>query len=354
MILEETLEKIKKPSQEAMERCRQHWDSIAKPLHSLGKLEDALVRIAGMTGNERIHLDKKALVVMCADNGVVEEGVTQSGQEVTAIVSENMLSGKATSSIMCRSTGADIFPVDIGIARDTSLRNEKVAYGTKNMAKGPAMTRQEAVQAIETGIRIVRELKEKGYQILATGEMGIGNTTTSSAVASVLLGEDPKVMTGKGAGLTKKGLQKKVQVIREAVERMQPDKTDAIDVLSKVGGLDIAGLAGVYLGGAIYRIPVLIDGFISAVAALVAVRLVPECAGYILPSHLSDEPASRKILDALEKKPFLTCGMCLGEGTGAVAAMPLLEMGLQVYRKMGTFDDIHVEQYEVLDGKDER
>ena len=135
MILEETLEKIKKPSQEAMERCRQHWDSIAKPLHSLGKLEDALVRIAGMTGNERIHLDKKALVVMCADNGVVEEGVTQSGQEVTAIVSENMLSGKATSSIMCRSTGADIFPVDIGIARDTSLRNEKVAYGTKNMAK---------------------------------------------------------------------------------------------------------------------------------------------------------------------------------------------------------------------------
>ena len=188
MILEETLEKIKKPSQEAMERCRQHWDSIAKPLHSLGKLEDALVRIAGMTGNERIHLDKKALVVMCADNGVVEEGVTQSGQEVTAIVSENMLSGKATSSIMCRSTGADIFPVDIGIARDTSLRNEKVAYGTKNMAKGPAMTRQEAVQAIETGIRIVRELKEKGYQILATGEMGIGNTTTSSALAAVFLG----------------------------------------------------------------------------------------------------------------------------------------------------------------------
>ena len=188
MILEETLEKIKKPSQEAMERCRQHWDSIAKPLHSLGKLEDALVRIAGMTGNERIHLDKKALVVMCADNGVVEEGVTQSGQEVTAIVSENMLSGKATSSIMCRSTGADIFPVDIGIARDTSLRNEKVAYGTKNMAKGPAMTRQEAVQAIETGIRIVRELKEKGYQILATGEMGIGNTTTSSAMAAVFLG----------------------------------------------------------------------------------------------------------------------------------------------------------------------
>ena len=230
----------------------------------------------------------------------------------------------------------------------------KVMYGTHNFAKEAAMTREEAVAAIEVGIQMVKKCAEAGYEILATGEMGIGNTTTSSAVVSVLLGEDPKVMTGKGAGLTKKGLRKKVQVIREAVERMQPDKTDAIDVLSKVGGLDIAGLAGVYLGGAIYRIPVLIDGFISAVAALVAVRLVPECAGYILPSHLSDEPASRKILDALEKKPFLTCGMCLGEGTGAVAAMPLLEMGLQVYRKMGTFDDIHVEQYEVLDGKDER
>ena len=230
----------------------------------------------------------------------------------------------------------------------------KVMYGTHNFAKEAAMTREEAVEAIEVGIQMVKKCAEAGYEILATGEMGIGNTTTSSAVASVLLGEDPKVMTGKGAGLTKKGLRKKVQVIREAVERMQPDKTDAIDVLSKVGGLDIAGLTGVYLGGAIYRIPVLIDGFISAVAALVAVRMVPECAGYILPSHLSDEPASRKILDALEKKPFLTCGMCLGEGTGAVAAMPLLEMGLQVYRKMGTFDDIHVEQYEVLDGKEER
>lgn len=246
MILEETLEKIKKPSQEAMERCRQHWDSIAKPLHSLGKLEDALVRIAGMTGNERIHLDKKALVVMCADNGVVEEGVTQSGQEVTAIVSENMLSGKATSSIMCRSTGADIFPVDIGIARDTSLRNEKVAYGTKNMAKGPAMTRQEAVQAIETGIRIVRELKEKGYQILATGEMGIGNTTTSSALAAVFLGIPVEAVTGRGAGLSTSGLTKKISAIHQAIQVNQPDPADGIDVLAKVGGFDLAGMAGLF------------------------------------------------------------------------------------------------------------
>ena len=312
MILEETLEKIKKPSQEAMERCRQHWDSIAKPLHSLGKLEDALVRIAGMTGNERIHLDKKALVVMCADNGVVEEGVTQSGQEVTAIVSENMLSGKATSSIMCRSTGADIFPVDIGIARDTSLRNEKVAYGTKNMAKGPAMTRQEAVQAIETGIRIVRELKEKGYQILATGEMGIGNTTTSSALAAVFLGIPVEAVTGRGAGF------------------------------------DLAGMAGLFLGGAAEGIPVVIDGIISEAAALAAYVICPNCVNYMIASHLSKEPAAQMILSKLGLDAMLDCEMHLGEGTGALTLFPILDLACVVYNSMSTFEEASIEQYEHL------
>ena len=348
MILEETLEKIKKPSQEAMERCRQHWDSIAKPLHSLGKLEDALVRIAGMTGNERIHLDKKALVVMCADNGVVEEGVTQSGQEVTAIVSENMLSGKATSSIMCRSTGADIFPVDIGIARDTSLRNEKVAYGTKNMAKGPAMTRQEAVQAIETGIRIVRELKEKGYQILATGEMGIGNTTTSSAVAAVLLGKPVEDMTGRGAGLTSEGLVRKINAIKKAIALNNPDRSDAIDVLAKVGGLDIAGMAGVFIGGAALGMPVVMDGFISCVSALIAIKICPQVSDHILASHVSKEPAAQLILKELGKEAIIHAGMCLGEGTGAVALFPMMDLSCAVYNSMSTFGDINVEQYEEL------
>ena len=332
-------EKIKPLDENAMEEARAHWMTVGKPLFSLGSLEDAVIQIAGIKGTSDFELRKRGLIIMCADNGVVEEGVTQTGQEVTAIVADNFTRGETSVCIMAEEAKVDLFPVDVGMATDVpsvTKKEYKVMYGTHNFAKEAAMTREEAVEAIEVGIQMVKKCAEAGYEILATGEMGIGNTTTSSAVASVLLGEDPKVMTGKGAGLTKKGLQKKVQVIREAVERMQPDKTD------------------VYLGGAIYRIPVLIDGFISAVAALVAVRLVPECAGYILPSHLSDEPASRKILDALEKKPFLTCGMCLGEGTGAVAAMPLLEMGLQVYRKMGTFDDIHVEQYEVLDGKDER
>ena len=349
MILEETLEKIKKPSQEAMERCRQHWDSIAKPLHSLGKLEDALVRIAGMTGNERIHLDKKALVVMCADNGVVEEGVTQSGQEVTAIVSENMLSGKATSSIMCRSTGADIFPVDIGIARDTSLRNEKVAYGTKNMAKGPAMTRQEAVQAIETGIRIVRELKEKGYQILATGEMGIGNTATSSAMAAALLKCEVPLVTGKGAGLSEKGLLHKQEVIGQAIRKYDLYEKDAFTILETVGGLDIAGLVGLCIGGAIYRIPIVLDGVISLVAALTAEKIAPGTKEYLLTSHQGKEPAAKFLLKALEKEAGLNAHMALGEGTGAVMMFPLLDMALRVYHAETTFFDIQVEQYQRFD-----
>ena len=338
-------------------KVQKNWDHVAKPLDGMGRFEALTAQIGAILGTEVLDLSKKAVLIFCADNGIVEEGISQSGQEVTTAVVQAM--GRNASSVgkMSAKAGAVTIPIDIGMSHKGSIpgvRNEKLRCGTRNFRREPAMTEEETVKAIATGIKLVQECKRDGYMLLATGEMGIGNTTNSSAVVSVLLGEDPKVMTGKGAGLTKKGLQKKVQVIREAVERMQPDKTDAIDVLSKVGGLDIAGLAGVYLGGAIYRIPVLIDGFISAVAALVAVRMVPECAGYILPSHLSDEPASRKILDALEKKPFLTCGMCLGEGTGAVAAMPLLEMGLQVYRKMGTFDDIHVEQYEVLDGKDER
>lgn len=350
-------EKIKPLDAAAMEQARARWMTVGKPLFSLGSLEDAVIQIAGIKRTSDFELRKRGLIIMCADNGVVAEGVTQTGQEVTAIVADNFTKGETSVCIMAEEANVDLFPVDVGMAVDVpsvTKKEDKVAYGTRNFAKEPAMTREEVVRAIQVGIRKVEACKEAGYEILATGEMGIGNTTTSSAVASVLLGEDPEVMTGKGAGLTKKGLQKKVQVIREAMERMQPDRTDVIDVLSKVGGLDIAGLVGVYLGGAVCRIPVVIDGFISAVAALAAVRLVPECAGFILPSHLSDEPASRKILNALEKKPFLTCGMCLGEGTGAVAVMPLLEMGLQVYRRMGTFDDIHVEQYEVLDGKESK
>ena len=334
MTLEETLEKIHPADKTAMEAALAHWNNIAMPLHSLGRLQDTVVRIAGMTGNARVDLKKKALVVMCADNGVVEEGVTQSGQEVTKIVAENFLKEKATASILCKKAG--IFPVDIGIATDSTILQHKVMYGTKNMAKEPAMTREQAVQALEVGIHMVEELKEKGYGIIATGEMGIGNTTTSSAVTAVLLEQDPAKVTG---------LKKKISVIRDAIALHKPKKEDPIDVLAKVGGLDIAGMAGVFLGGAACRIPVVADGFISCVAALCAIRICPAVKDYVITSHKSKEPATVMILEALDIPVFLDCDMCLGEGTGAVTIYPILDMALAVYGGMCTFSDNQMENY---------
>lgn len=213
------------------------------------------------------------------------------------------------------------------------------------------MTREKALQAIAVGIGLAGELKEKGYRLIATGEMGIGNTTTSSAVAAMLLERDPAEMTGRGAGLSDEGLERKVAVIREAAEKYRPECKDAVDVLAHVGGLDLAGLTGVFLGGAVWRIPVLIDGFISAAAALAAARIAPLAANFMLATHVSAEPAGRLLLDELGLKPFVTAGMCLGEGTGAVASIPLLDMALEVYTKMSTFQDIQIEDYKPLGGK---
>ena len=337
---------IKPIDEQAVMESQKRWNSIAKPLHSLGKLEDAIIRIAGITGDATMHLEKKGLVTMCADNGVVEEGVTQAGQEVTAIVTENFLTGAATASVMCKKVGADIFPVDIGVAVDTNAINRKIAYGTKNFAHTPAMTREEAEKAILVGIQMVQDLKEQGYGILATGEMGIGNTTTSSAVVSVLLGKPVEEMTGRGAGLNREGFNKKILTIKNAIQLHNPDSEDAIDVLSKVGGLDLAGIAGVFLGGAIYRVPILIDGFISAAGALCAARICPKTKDFMLATHVSKEPAAVMILKELGLEAPLHCDMCLGEGTGAVAFYPILDLANEVYTKMSTFEDIKVEQYE--------
>ena len=351
MKLEETLQKIGPADRISTEEARARWRTVGKPLFSLGKLEDAIIRMAGIKGSSSYTLEKKALVILCADNGVVEEGVTQTGQEVTAIVTENFTKKAASVCFMSEAAGVDLFPVDIGVARDVDhvTRPEyKVAYGTKNMTREPAMTREEAERAILTGVRLVQELAEKGYDIIATGEMGIGNTTTSSAVVSVLLGRDPEEVTGRGAGLSTEGLRRKVDAIRRAVRINAPHASDAADVLAKVGGLDIAGLAGVFLGGAVCHIPIVIDGFISSAAALCAARMAPACADYMMPSHRSNEPAGGIVLEALGLSPFIDCGMSLGEGSGAVAVLPLLEMGLEVYNRMSTFEEIRVEQYEEL------
>ena len=216
------------------------------------------------------------------------------------------------------------------------------------MTKGPAMTREEAQQALETGISMVEELKNKGYSLIATGEMGIGNTTTSSAVASVLLNEEVEKMTGRGAGLSSEGMTRKINAIKKAIEINQPDPTDGVDVLSKVGGFDIAGMAGIFIGGAVYGVPIVIDGFISAVAALAAARICPLVKEYMLASHVSKEPAAHLILEALGLSAPLHCGMCLGEGTGAVVLFPILDLACGVYNGMSTFQDIQVEEYKPL------
>lgn len=348
MNLQETIEKIMPLDESAMKDAKKRWDSIAHPLHSLGKLEDMVVQIAGITGSADVCVEKRVLVPMCADNGVVEEGVTQSGQEITALVTENFLKEKATSSIMCKTVRCDIFPVDVGVAAEVGVFNRKIAYGTKNMVREPAMTREQAVLAIETGIEIAEMMKEKGYRIIATGEMGIGNTTTSSAIASVLLDLPAEQMTGRGAGLSSDGLNRKITAIKKAISLHQPDKNDAIDVLSKVGGFDIGGIAGLFLGGAALHMPVLIDGVISAVGALVAAAICPAAKDYMMATHVSKEPAGRLILDALGKEAPLHCDMCLGEGTGALNLFPLLDTALAVYYGMTDFGGIGMEAYQPL------
>lgn len=349
--LEYVLKSIKPLDKKEMLLAKKRWNSIAKPLNSLGLLEDVIVKIAGITRDCNVNLDKRAVVVMCADNGVVEEGVSQSGQEITAIVTENFIKGNTTVALMSKVANVDIIPVDIGVYKDIDVKgviNKKLMYGTKNFTKEPAMTKEVAVKAIEIGINMVKELKEKGYRIIATGEMGIGNTTTSSAMTAVLLEKAVEEVTGRGAGLSTVGLNKKINAIKKAIEINKPDKDDAIDVLSKIGGLDIAGLTGVFIGGAAYNIPIIVDGFISSVAALTAVKICPMVKEYLIGSHLSKEPASLALTEYLDLKSFINCNMCLGEGTGAVSIIPLLDMALEVYNKMSTFDEIEVEEYKPL------
>ena len=351
MTLQEVVSQIKPADQGVMAAARAHWDTVAHPLNSLGLLEDAVVRIAGASGTAAVDITKRAVVAMCADNGVVAEGVTQYGQDVTAIIAENM--GRGTSSVcrMGRVAGADVVPVDIGVAVPVTvgkILQRNIRRGTADLAVEPAMSRAECERAILVGVEVVKDLVDQGYRLLATGEMGIGNTTTSAAVASVLLGREAEEVTGRGAGLSTEGLRRKVDAIRRGIAVNRPDASDPVDTVSKVGGLDIAGLMGVFLGGALYHVPVLIDGFISSVSALAAARLCPAALDYMLASHASNEPAGKMVLEALGLEPFLYARMCLGEGTGAVAVIPLLDMALAMYREMSSFSDINIDAYEHL------
>ena len=317
----------------AMARAAVYQGTLAKPPGSLGELENIYIRLCGITGTLCPGYTPCRIIVLCADNGVVAQGVSQTGQKVTRAVAENLAMRRTSVCQMARTAHCDVLPVDMGMAGEPvpGMRSCRIAAGTADFTQGPAMSRAEAVQAVGEGIALARELAEDGYRLIATGEMGIGNTTTSSAVAAVLLGQPVELMTGRGAGLSDEGLAHKVDAICRGILCNEPDPEDPLDVLSKLGGFDIAGLCGVFLGGALAGVPVLADGFISGVAALCAVRLCPAAAKAVFASHCSAEPAARIVLEALGKAPIITAGLHLGEGTGAVASIPLWDMALAVY-----------------------
>lgn len=353
MELEKLLHQIGSENMAAREAAHRHWNACAKPLDGLGLLETALEDMAALTGSPDIDISRRAVLVLCADNGVVAQGVSQTSSDVTAVVAKNLSAGRTSVCRMARVANCRVVPVDMGILdfpETEGVLSRRVGNGTADMTLGPAMSRSQAEQAVLTGIELVREQREQGMGLLATGEMGIGNTTSSSAVASVLLGRPAEELTGRGAGLSDAGLRRKIQAIQKALEINDPNPADVLDVLGKVGGFDIAGLCGVFLGGALYRVPVLIDGFISSVAALCALRLCPQAGKAMFASHVSAEPAGKLVLDTLGKTPLITAGMHLGEGTGAVAAIPLLDMACAVYREMYTFEEGGIEAYQPQGG----
>ncbi len=353
-------------SYQAGRLAKAHWDSIAKPIDSLGLLEEQVVKLCRIQGScKPYELSPKALLILCGDHGVVQEGVTQTGSQVTRIVSENFAKGCSTVNYMARFAGADVYAVDIGM--DTTVYPEKrlvqgavvdrkVAKGSGNIAREAAMTLEQCIKAVETGCSLVGELKEKGYQVIATGEMGIGNTTPTSVLAAAFMKLTPEAVTGKGAGLSAEGLDRKCRVVRQALKRIEEKGlTDPLAILAEAGGYEIAGMAGVFLGAVKYRIPVVIDGAISSVAALAAQRMDPRAVSYMLASHQSEEVTGKLALQELGQKAILHAGMCLGEGTGAVAVFPILDMAMEVYRNMGTFTEYQIEPYTRYDtGKEEK
>ena len=346
MNLDKIIACIQPANKKLYDACITRFDHIAKPVGSLGKFETLIASISAASHTENITIDKKCVLVFCADNGVLKQGVAQSTHDVTTAIARSLVRKTTSVDSMAKAAKADVFPIDMGmIDKVEGLIPRSVARGTKDMSQGPAMTKDQAVQAILTGIEMVKCTKEQGYTLIAAGEAGIGNTTTSSAVLSVLTGLPVEQVTGRGSGLTDEGLIRKQNAIRQAIAINQPDASNVIDVLHKVGGFDIAAMTGAFLGGALYHIPIIMDGFISGVAALCAVQLCPHVHGYILPSHTSAEPGAQIVMKSLNLQPVLHADMRLGEGTGAVALMPLLDLALSVYKNAATFDDIKVEAY---------
>ncbi len=343
----ETKNKITGLNKEAMEDAQKRLDYLLKPKGSLGTLESIAKQLAGITGKINNDVSKRAIIAMCSDNGIYEEGVSSYPQEVSTLVAGTMCSGLSGVAVLARHAKAKMHIIDIGLKENVEcdvasdkIIIKKIRKGTDNFIKGPAMTRDETLKAIEIGIEETNKLINEEYNMIGTGEVGIANTTTSSAILYAFTGESLDLLVGRGAGLSDEGLEKKKDVIKNGIQINKPDVNDPIDVLSKVGGFDIAGLVGVYLACAAKKIPVVIDGFISGVAAVTAFKINPLTVEYMIPSHITDEPGGKIINSILGKEAMLNMHMRLGEGTGCALAFHIIEAATKMMNEMGTFGDI--------------
>ena len=343
MTLESLLQSIEPLSKSAMEAAKTRQDALAKPPESLGRLEELSIQLAGITGTIHNTMDKTHLLVFAADNGVVEEGVSSAPQSVTLMQTINLTRAKTGASVLAKHFGAGITVCDVGVnaqITEPKVLNRKIAFGTQNIAKGPAMTREQAEKAILIGAELAMQTEANA---MGVGEMGIGNTTTSSAVLSVLLGAEAETVTGRGGGITDGAFLKKKQVITQAIALNRPDPKDPVDVLSKVGGFDLAAMCGAFLGGAASHRPMVIDGFISVVAALCAVRLCPMVRDYLVPSHASYEIGYKLAMEELGLQPIFLLNMRLGEGSGCPLAFQVLSAACAILNDMATFDQAGID-----------
>jgi len=343
--LQAVLDSICSLDQKAMEKARVRMDNLTKPQGSLGRMEDLAVQLAGISGDFFPCGTRKRVVVMAADHGVTEEGISAYPSEVTTQMVANFTNGGAAINVLGRLCGVEVEVVDVGVKADSpqpGVKKVRVKAGTDNFRRGPAMSRSEALSALGAGLGSAEEVAKDGIRVLATGEMGIGNTTASSAVMAALTGYETSLVVGRGTGLDDEKLRHKKEVVAGALEMHKPDPSDPLDVLSRVGGLEIAALTGLILGAAQFRIPVVLDGFISSTAALVAVKLSPAASHYLVPSHLSAESGHALLMDYLDLKPYINMGMRLGEGTGAVLGMHLVEAAARITLEMATFEDAGV------------
>jgi nicotinate-nucleotide--dimethylbenzimidazole phosphoribosyltransferase len=348
MSLERLLSQIAPLDESAMQAARARQDQLTKPQGSLGRLEDLSVQIAGITAQAQPAIRQKVITVMAGDHGVVAEGVSAYPQEVTPQMVENFLHGGAAINVLARHVGARVVVADLGVAVDLQphpdLVVRKIGYGTHNIAHGPAMSRLQAEQAILAGAEIVEAQIAKGLDVLATGDMGIGNTTPSAAIAAAITGRSPGEIVGRGTGVDDRGLKRKIEVVEKALQVNQPDKNDAMDALTKVGGFEIGGLAGAILAAAAHRKPVVVDGFISTAAAMLAVQLAPEAGGYLIAAHSSMERGHHLMLNWLQLSPLLDLHLRLGEGSGAALALSLLEASCKILSEMATFGQAGVSE----------